>query len=140
MQFGNKRNLSLAPVKTQQLQGSDEEITTSQRLGRKSINFKSIREFFDQMSKQPKKNLDGLALEILIRDLVNDLNAQLMRKVDVQQKNINFLKTKQSQDQTRLEEAQQRIKLLIAKFDMKDKLDQDQNVRKNQFHNLEKEF
>ena len=75
------------------------------------------------MSKQPKKNLDGLALEILIRDLVNDLNAQLMRKVDVQQKNINFLKTKQSEDQTRLEEAQQRIKLLIAKFDMKDKLD-----------------
>ena len=96
MQLSNKRNLSLAPVKTRQQQDSDEELTTSQRLGRKSINFKSIREFFDQMSKQPKKNLDGLALEILIRDLVNDLNAQLMRKVDLQQKTLSAVKTKQS--------------------------------------------
>ena len=43
----NKRNLSVLPVKSLKQQQSDEELNTSQRLGRKSFEFKSIREFFD---------------------------------------------------------------------------------------------
>ena len=37
------------------------------------------------MSKKPKANLDGFALEILIRDLVNELNSKTMLKLETQQ-------------------------------------------------------
>ena len=54
----------------------------SQKLGRKSFTVKSIREFFDKMAKNPKEKLDGLALEILIRDLVNDLNTKTLTQLN----------------------------------------------------------
>ena len=92
------------------------------------------------MAKNPKEKLDGLALEILIRDLVNDLNTKTLTQLNSQQQNINTLKGKQVKDQNRIDEAQQKIKLLIKKFDMKEKIDADSNVRKNQFNNLEREF
>ena len=38
---------------------------------REPLNFKTIREFFDHMKIEPK-DLDGLGLENLIRDVVNN--------------------------------------------------------------------
>ena len=78
----NQRNISQLPVKSKKQQESDDELTMSQRLGRKSFNVKSIREFFDKMAKNPKEKLDGLALEILIRDLVNDLNTKTLTQLN----------------------------------------------------------